>query len=142
VRLRAVIAQVDRLLAREVVGSRLTRTQVSVLFALVRQGSRRPGDLAEREGINPTLMSRVVGGLETAGLARRVPDPEDGRAVRVDATPEGVRLYEQLQRDRARLIADYVDGLSSEDGDRLLAALPVLEGLAVHLQDRAGERRR
>jgi DNA-binding MarR family transcriptional regulator len=144
VRLRGVIAQVDRLLARELVGSELTRTQVSVLFALVRRGEHRLSDLAEREGVNPTMLSRVVAALESAGLVHRLPDPQDRRAAIVAATPAGAELYERLQRDRASLIGEYVAGLSPAQADRLAEALPVLEGLAEHLQARraAGERRR
>jgi DNA-binding MarR family transcriptional regulator len=144
VRLRGVVARVDRLLARELVGSDLTRTQVSILFALVRRGEHRLGDLAEREGVNPTMLSRVVAALEAAGLVQRLPDPQDRRAALVAATAAGARLYERLQRERASLIAEYVTGLSPSDAHRLTEALPVLEGLADHLQERgvARERRR
>jgi DNA-binding MarR family transcriptional regulator len=136
VRLRGTIARIDRLLARELVGNRLTRTQVSVLFALVRRGQHRLGDLAEREAVNPTMLSRVVGGLEAAGLVQRLPDPQDRRAVLVEATAAGVELYARLQRERAALIADYLETLSGERADLLVAALPVLEGLADHLDER------
>ena len=135
VRLRGVVARVDRLLARELVGTDLTRTQVSILFALVRGGERRAGDLAEQEAINPTLLSRVVGGLEAAGLVQRVPDPQDRRAALVRATPAGAALYERLQRERASMIAEYVDRLPPDQAARLTEALPVLEGLADHLHE-------
>ena len=142
VRLRGVVARVDRMLARELVGSDLTRTQVSVIFALVRRGEHRAGDLAEREGINPTMLSRVVASLEAAGLVQRLPDPQDRRAALIAATSVGAELYERLQRERASLIAEYVAGLSPDEADRLAEALPVLEGLADHLQDRRSPRER
>jgi DNA-binding MarR family transcriptional regulator len=132
-RLRTAVARIDRRLAREVLGSVLTRTQFSVLGVLARQGQQRLGDLVAREGLNPTMLSRVVGALEKSGWANRSPDPRDGRAVLVGITAEGRQLYEQLQRERSALIQEYLDGLTREDADRLVAALPLLEGLADHL---------
>ncbi|MGZ6300464.1 MAG: MarR family winged helix-turn-helix transcriptional regulator [Candidatus Limnocylindria bacterium] len=135
-RLRAAIARVDRLLARQVVGSGLTRTQFSILGAVTRSGPRGLGDLAEREGINPTMLSRIVGKLETAGLLRRSPHPQDGRAVVVGVTDAGAKLYQQLQRERTGLIEDYLAELPPEQARRLVEALPVLENLADHLRQR------
>jgi DNA-binding MarR family transcriptional regulator len=134
-RLRAAVARIDRLLAREVLGSALTRTQFSVLGALARQGQQRLSDLADREGLNPTMVSRVVAALERSGWVERTPDPGDGRAVVAGITAEGRRRYEQLQAERSALVQEYLDGLDAEDAARLAAALPVLEGLAEHLRE-------
>ncbi|MCW2676358.1 MAG: hypothetical protein JWR70_1398, partial [Modestobacter sp.] len=49
-------------------------------------------------------------------------------------TPTGVELYEQLQRERSALIDEHLAGLRPEEADQLAAALPLLEGLANHLQ--------
>ncbi|MCU1605958.1 MAG: MarR family transcriptional regulator [Modestobacter sp.] len=133
-RLRVAVARIDRLLSREVLGSGLTRTQFSVLGAVARRGEQRLGDLADREGVNPTMLSRVVGALEGAGHVRRLPDPLDRRAVVVEVTPAGIDLYEQLQRERSALIDEYLAGLRPEEAGQLAAALPLLEGLANHLQ--------
>jgi DNA-binding MarR family transcriptional regulator len=134
-RLRAAVARIDRLLAREVLGSALTRTQFSVLGALARQGQQRLSALADREGLNPTMLSRVVGALEKAGWVERTPDPGDGRAVVAAITGEGRQRYEQLQADRSALVQEYLDGLDADDAARLAAALPLLEGLAEHLRE-------
>lgn len=134
-RLRAAVARIDRLLAREVLGGALTRTQFSVLGALARQGPQRLSALADREGLNPTMLSRVVGALERSGWVERTPDPGDGRAVVAGITAAGRRRYEQLQADRSALVQEYLDGLDPADAGRLAAALPLLEGLADHLRE-------
>jgi len=54
-------------------------------------------------------VTRQVVSLEKAGFARRSRDPRDGRAVRVEATPEGVA---QLERERTRRAAMYDQILS------------------------------
>jgi DNA-binding MarR family transcriptional regulator len=140
-RLRIAVTRVDRLLAREVLGSALTRTQFSVLGALARNGEMRLSDLAERDGLNPTMVSRVVGALEKSGWVARSQHPDDGRAVLAEVTPAGRDLYERLQRERAALIDEYLGRLTAEQSRALEAALPLLEGLADHLLESQPGRR-
>ena len=134
-RLRAAVARIDRLSSREVLGSALTRTQFSVLGALARRGEQRLSDLVEREGLNPTMLSRVVGALERNGWAVRSQHPDDGRAVLVEVTHAGRELYQRLQRERSALIEEHLRSLTGEQARALVAALPLLEGLADHMAD-------
>jgi DNA-binding MarR family transcriptional regulator len=138
-RLRAAVARIDRLSSREVLGSALTRTQFSVLGALARRGEQRLSDLVEREGLNPTMLSRVVGARERNGWAVRSQHPDDGRAVLVEVTPAGRELYQRLQRERSALIEEHLRGLTGEQARTLVAALPLLEGLADHMADHLAE---
>ncbi len=132
-RLSTVIARSDRLLARQAAGDGLPRTQYSVLAAVVRRGPLRLADLVDRERLHPTMLSRIVGALEREGLLRRVPDPQDGRAVVLEATTDGGERFRALHLERTRRIDDYLDGLSDLELRHLQQALPVLEGLAEHL---------
>ena len=145
-RLRTAVTRIDRLLSREVLGGTLTRTQFSVLGVLAREGEQRLPDLVEREGLNPSMLSRVVGVLEREGWADRLPAPGDGRAVLVRITPAGAELHQRLQRERSALITGWLSGLDDEAGQRLVGALPLLEDLAEDLARRravvaAGTRR-
>jgi DNA-binding MarR family transcriptional regulator len=83
------------------------------------------------------MLSRVVGSLETDGLVRRRPADDDGRQIVAEITPAGAVLYERHQKERTVLIEDYVASLSASDATRLWKALPLLEGLAEHLQAQA-----
>ena len=139
-RLRVAVARIDRLLGREVLRSDLTRTQFSVLATLAREGELRLSALGEREGLNPTMLSRVVAALERAGWVERTPDPDDGRAARVSATAAGRALHARLRRERSALVEEWLTGLDPDDAGRVAAALPLLEGLADHLVARAGAR--
>jgi DNA-binding MarR family transcriptional regulator len=67
----------------------LTPTQASVLGITTARGPLSLAELTELEGINPTMLSRVVGKLDSFGLIRRLRDPDDFRAARVEVTPEG-----------------------------------------------------
>jgi len=139
-RLRVAVARIDRLLSREVLGGDLTRTQLSVLASLVREGEKRLSALGEREGLNPTMLSRVVAALERSGWVERTPDPDDGRAALVSATAAGRALHARLRRERSALVEQWLVGLDHDAAGRLAAALPLLEGLADHLVEHAAGR--
>ena len=66
---------------------------------------------------------RVVDQLEAAGLARREPDPSDGRRALVRLQPEGHELAERALAARARLLDHVVADLDPEALDPLLDAI-------------------
>jgi len=49
-------------------------SQYEVLVTIVGRGPLRHAELAVLEGINPTMLSRIVGKLESAGLVARTQD--------------------------------------------------------------------
>ena len=67
-RLRVALARIARSVDRAVSGDGLTRTQLSVLGTVARLGPIAAGELADVEGLNPTMLSRLIGKLEVAGL--------------------------------------------------------------------------
>jgi len=104
--------------------------QASALSVLVFAGPRSLGALARAEQVRPPTMSRIVAGLERAGLVRRRPDRADARAVRLEATARGRRL---LQLGRARRVADLavrLSTLSPEEQALLGHAAELIERLA------------
>ena len=135
-RLRAVVGKLSRRLRPTLAGTGLTPTRVSVLFSVVRMGPLRLSELANVEGVNPTMLSRVIAELGEQGLVRRVPDPEDRRAALVDATPAGKRLREQILGERNDVLSIQLGQLSVADRRALDDALPVLEALAERLKGR------
>jgi DNA-binding MarR family transcriptional regulator len=65
--------------------------------------------IAQRLGIDRTVMTYLLDDLERAGLVERRPDPSDRRARRVVATVEG-RTRLGLLQDRLRLAESHVLG--------------------------------
>jgi DNA-binding MarR family transcriptional regulator len=137
-RLRAVVGRLGRQLRPTQAGAGLTPTQISVLFMLARRGPLRLAELAELEGLNPTMLSRVIAALADDGLLQRATDPADRRAAVVDATPAGRRLREKIHRERNSVLGGRLAALSPAERASLLAALGALEALA----DQAGNRSR
>ena len=76
-RLRGVIARLARQLNASSTSEGLTPSQASVLGLVVFRGPLSLGELADLEGLNPTMLSRVVGRLQELELIRRIPDPAD-----------------------------------------------------------------
>jgi len=132
-RLRIAFTRITRVLDRQSRGHTLTGTQASVLATAARLGPVRITELAEIEGINPTMLSRIVGKLEDAGLLHRRPDPDDRRAALVEPTDAGWELHRRVREERTRLLAEHLGALSHGHATGLLDALPALEALATAL---------
>ena len=132
-RLRIALTRITRVLDRQSRGHILTGTQASVLATAARLGPVRITELAEIEGINPTMMSRIVGKLEDAGLLHRRADPDDRRAALVEPTTAGRELQRHVREERTRLLAERLGALPTDHADGVLAALPHLEALAAAL---------
>ncbi|MGH3170199.1 MAG: MarR family winged helix-turn-helix transcriptional regulator [Trebonia sp.] len=130
-RLRGVISRLARQLNETSTGEDLTPTQYSVLALIRSRGPLGLAELTELEGINPTMLSRIVKALDERGLIRRLPDPHDMRAARVEATPEGERVHDRVREQRTQVVAECLERLPSETVETLLAAVPAMEELAV-----------
>ena len=134
IRLRRVVLRLARQLNAASADEGLTPTQASVLGITIARGPLSLAELLEAEGLNPTMLSRVVGKLDSFGLIRRLRDPDDSRAARVEVTPEGRRTYQRIAAQRAAIISECVAGLARDQEAALVAALPALENLAEDLR--------
>jgi DNA-binding MarR family transcriptional regulator len=129
-RLRMVIGRLARQLNEASTGEGLTPTQYSVLALIRSRGPLGLAELAELEGLNPTMVSRVIRVLDDAGLIRRTPDPADLRAARVEITPDGQQVHAHVREVRTRVLTDCLEHLPPATADALLAAVPAMEDLA------------
>lgn len=74
-------------------------SQCYALEATVLEGPLGVNDLAARLYLDKSTTSRVVDALEKKGYVERRESPEDRRAVRLVATPEGRGLHARIQGD-------------------------------------------
>jgi DNA-binding MarR family transcriptional regulator len=133
-RLRAVIPRLARVLNETSTDADLTPTQYSVLALTHVRGPLGLTELTELEGLNPTMLSRVVKVLDERGLIRRMPDPGDLRAARVEVTPAGAKLHDQVRTQRTKVLSDCLQALPADTAAVLLSAVPDLETLAEALK--------
>jgi DNA-binding MarR family transcriptional regulator len=140
-RLRAVVGKLARRLNALSRGSGLTPSQLSALGVITRRGPIRLSELAEFEGMNPTMLSRVVAALDEAGLVRRRPDPDDRRAGLLEVTGTGRRTHDRVRAERGRVLAEGLQALPAADVAAVEAALPALEALIEAMGRREGTSR-
>ena len=114
----------------------LAPTAVSLLLSVVRNGPIRLSELADTEGLNPTMLSRVVGALVQDGLLRRSSDVGDRRAAWVEASAAGRKLAERMRRERTAAVDAALERLTDAERRRIEQALPALEALAEELKGR------
>ena len=132
--LRIAIGRLARVLRATRAGDGLTPTQISVLFTICREGPLALAVLAERETLNPTMLSRVIGGLAERGLVDRMTGADDRRSAVVAATSAGRRLRERIHEERNEVLAASLAELSPAQRRSIDAALPALEALAERLR--------
>lgn len=129
-RLRGVIPRLARQLNDTSTGEDLTPTQYSVLALVRMRGPVGLAELTELEGLNPTMLSRIVKVLDERGLVRRLPDPRDMRAARLEATPAGEQVHDRVRAQRTAVLSECLDRLPPATAEALLAAVPAMEALA------------
>jgi DNA-binding MarR family transcriptional regulator len=91
--------------------------------------------LADAMRLSHSRAVRVVDHLEEAELARREPDPEDGRRALVRLTPAGRRLADRALEARSRILLSTVadlDGAQVRELEQLLSALLDVTTVDVH----------
>jgi DNA-binding MarR family transcriptional regulator len=129
-RLRGVIPQLARQLNDTSTGEDLTPTQYSVLALVRMRGPIGLAELTELEGLNPTMLSRIAKVLDERGLVRRLPDPRDMRAARLEATRVGEQVHDRVRAQRTQVLSECLDRLPPQTTEALLAAVPAMEALA------------
>jgi MarR family transcriptional regulator for hemolysin len=86
-----------------------------ILLALKQRQWRTQQDLAAAVGIEGPTLTHHLDGLEKSGLIERERDPEDRRAVRVELTAAGDKLFHRLRDAAGSFDSRLRDGISDEE---------------------------
>ncbi|MER5913125.1 MarR family transcriptional regulator [Streptomyces sp. NPDC001982] len=92
--------QHDRLMA--LAGVPLDRAAVALLRQIADSEPQRPGELAQRLGVEASHVTRTVQQLQRSGYVTRVPDPDDRRAQRIQLTDAGRAAVKSVRDAGAR----------------------------------------
>ena len=128
--LRLAIHRMTRRLRQEQPEEDMTLTQLSAMAIIWREGPLSAGELATRERVRPPSITRVVDGLEAAGVVRRTQNPSDFRQVLLEITPLGSQRMESYVRAREAWLAQQLLTLSAKDRELLGRAAALLDELA------------
>ncbi|MFC7657760.1 MarR family winged helix-turn-helix transcriptional regulator [Pseudonocardia benzenivorans] len=138
-RLRRAIGRLARVLNASAMSEDLTPSQASVLAIIGFRGPIGPTEVARIEGINPTMLSRIVTKLDSAGLIRRTRTrPTSAPPCSRPPTPGG-RGHSASGRS-GRRPSRRSSPTSPTTTATLLAALPALEDLADGFDRTAADR--
>ncbi|MEO5744355.1 MAG: MarR family winged helix-turn-helix transcriptional regulator [Terracoccus sp.] len=86
-----------------------------LLANLVRTGSCNAGALAEQLATDKSVISRQVKLMEELGLVESIPDPADGRARILTATPEAVVKINAIRDSNQALLRSRLSDWSDDD---------------------------
>ena len=101
-------------------------SQSHLLSALAERPRARIGQLAEAAGVAPPTATRMLDGLERAGVVTRRPSEADRRCVNVELTGEGGRLLAEkrdLVTRKRRALFDSLTAEERESAEQLLRRL-------------------
>jgi DNA-binding MarR family transcriptional regulator len=137
-RLRTAIGRLSRRLRPTAAGTSagLTPTRTTILLRIERDGPIKIAELIDSEGLNPTMLSRIVAALTEDGLITRTCDASDRRAGWVQTSAKGRKLAERIRTERTDALNLALNRLDAHDRQRLADALDALEELAEALKER------
>jgi len=125
--LRIVLGQLIRRLRAE---NTFSISQGTVLARLEREGPQTTSALAAGERVRPQSMANTIGELLAAKLVARRPDPLDRRRILVEITDHGTETLTHDRQRREGWLAAAIAGLSEDEQQTLIRAVPLLRRLA------------
>ena len=130
-RLRLSVTRLARRLRQQAqqADAEVTPSQLATLSSVDRLGPITLGELASVERVQPPTMTRIIAGLEEAGLVARKVDEKDRRVARVEATVAGRRFLERTRSRKDAYLASRIRTLDPEDRAVLARATTLLEKL-------------
>lgn len=105
----------------------ISLTQGRVL-GILRDRRLRMSVLADHLGLERSTLSGLIDRAVARGLVARVPNADDGRAVDVVLTAEGVALTDRMYLVISEALAPLTQALGTADRDRLQRLLELLLG--------------
>jgi DNA-binding MarR family transcriptional regulator len=90
--------------------SEYSTASLVALSLLERHGPVRVSELAEMARVDPSVVSRAATSLERAGLVERSSDPADGRAHRLQISPDGRAVLQAGRRELVDHVAERLTG--------------------------------
>lgn len=100
------------------------------VLARLEKGSATPRQLADEECVSAPSMSRTVNALVERELITRTGDPDDGRSVIIELTPEGKNVLKQTRRSRDEWMLTRLRDVTEEEWRTLQKAQEILARVA------------
>ena len=119
----------------------VTRAQWRVMAVLARQPGSKQIELAERLDMEPITLSRIIDKLEQAGHVRRLPDPADRRAWRLELTEQACPLHAQLMELAGEVSLDAFAGFEAGEIDQARSLLARIRANLLRYDEAANDKK-
>ena len=119
----------------------LTYAQSQVLFFVADRPGCHMGDVAKTFAVTLPAVTHIVDRLEQKGFVARRSDPADRRAYRLELTPAGRDLAEELAALQIRGLEQVLARMSPQARDRVLTGLETLVDAATKVAGESARRR-
>ncbi len=113
----------------------LPEAQLEILRLVDRRPGLRVQDAAAELRLAPNTVSTLVHRLVDAGLVRRVADPADGRVAHLRLSAAAEQRLRRWRDRRQEILAGRLAELDGADRSAVERAVPVLERVAVWLEE-------
>jgi len=100
---------------RELAQFDITAPQLIVLASVANREADSAAQLCKSISYDPGAMTRMIDRLEQKGLVRRVPRPDDRRAMTLEMTAAGKALYPQLLAAKETVQTRFLRGFSKDE---------------------------
>jgi DNA-binding MarR family transcriptional regulator len=118
-----LLRQLTRLTGGADDGPAMTASQRIALVELGQEGPLRLSDLARRMGTSTPTASRAVDALEGLGLVTRATEPGDRRALSLELSAAGRRLFDDRKTRAADAFEPATASLNASERGELLGLL-------------------
>src|SRR6266852_7122896 len=116
-------------LDQQLLKSPFSLSEARVLYELATQEDPAAKEVGIELGLDPGYLSRIIQKFDEDGLITRKPLPSDRRQYRLGLTAKGRQVFAKLERISHDDVAAMLATLSLGDGQRLIAAMAVIERL-------------
>lgn len=131
VALRQVLGKLKRRLREKAPADPFSWSQLAVLRHLHSKGQASVSQLAKWEGVRSQSMGATLAAMEAEGWLARSPDPQDGRKVLFQMTPQCEAWLAQHRARRDDWLASIITSrFSPQEQDVLAQAMELLERIA------------
>ena len=126
----AVSHRLGAYLDQALAGTGIRPAEYAVYSLMLEAGPRTPSELAAMVGAPASTLSTYLSAMLARGDARKIPNPADGRSVRVVLTDRGRAVVRRINPPFSRahfLLAESLDRPSDEIREALFALAEAIE---------------
>lgn len=109
--------------------SEFSLTEVRILYELAHRQGLTSSDLCQELGLNAGYVSRVISGFEKKGLVGKSRSPHDARAIQLNLTEQGRKVFEPLNQASRKEVSAMLSRLPELRQAQLLDAMAQIRAL-------------